>query len=248
MEAPPYPEKLKQDAILEAILEIRFESKEVPEIIIGRLTDYEPWREFTRFSTPFASIPTQIRMSNPDMRFKPLVDIKEEKGCRNIKIGPNIISFHNLKPYLGWDGFYKEISEIINSLFDKISGVSVRRIGLRYINALEKEKHFIESMSDLNLDVKINDENISTSFNFNYKSKPEENFNCLTRVATPDLVGGDLPKTTTAYIDIDVFTVENYSTTESKQVLDWVKKARHHKNEAFFKLLPQDVIEKIKEE
>ena len=123
----------------------------------------------------------------------------------------------------------------------------MQRIGLRYINALEKEKHFIEGISDLNMDVKINDENISTSFNFNYRTKPEEDFSCLTRVATPDFIAGNLPKTTTAYIDIDVFTVENYNTTDREQVLRWIEKARHYKNEAFFKLLPENVIEKIKE-
>ena len=103
-------------------------------------------------------------------------------------------------------------------------------------------------MSDLNIEVKIKEENISNSFNFNYKSTPEEGFVCMTRLATPDFVGGTLPKTTTAYIDIDVFTVKGYKATEKKGVLEWISKAHHHKNEAFFKLFPKEILDKIKEE
>lgn len=42
----PIPTKLKHDAIVEAVVEIRFDmpAKTIPEIFFGRLAEYEPWR------------------------------------------------------------------------------------------------------------------------------------------------------------------------------------------------------------
>jgi len=40
------PKKLKHDAIVEAVVEVRFSTTTIPEILFGRLSEYGPWKNF----------------------------------------------------------------------------------------------------------------------------------------------------------------------------------------------------------
>ncbi|MEW8208243.1 MAG: hypothetical protein AB2746_19150 [Candidatus Thiodiazotropha taylori] len=56
----PLPKKLKNDAIIEAILEIQFSSKEnddMPELFSARLADIEAWKNYSKRPHPIYDIP-----------------------------------------------------------------------------------------------------------------------------------------------------------------------------------------------
>ena len=60
------PKKLKTDAILEAVFEIRFEPDPslVSEILFGRFADADEWRAFRQVRLPAADIPASIRRAD----------------------------------------------------------------------------------------------------------------------------------------------------------------------------------------
>lgn len=241
------PNKLKKDAIVEALVELRFETTEMPEIILGRLTDNPVWRSFERNRTAIAELPSAIRLSDLNLRFQPQFDLRELNGLRNVKIGTNVLSFHILKNYCGWDEFRPQIEDMVDFLFERIAQVSVRRIGLRYINCLTKKDHMIGGVEDLELKIEISGNTLKSNMNLNYLSSTEASSRTMVRIASRDFVDGLLPSDTTAYIDIDVFTADSFHATSAKQVIDWIKAAHDVEKRAFFQLLPQSIVDGLKE-
>src|SRR5208337_1279466 len=55
------PKKLKCDAIVEALLEWRFESKGLWEVFLGRFADHRNWKGWAQRTLPAYSLPPQLR-------------------------------------------------------------------------------------------------------------------------------------------------------------------------------------------
>jgi uncharacterized protein (TIGR04255 family) len=242
------PKKLTHDAILEAVFELRFHNKELPEVTVGRLVDNELWRHFPKARTPFSDIPTTVRLADPNLRFQALVELREPSGRRLVKIGTNVISFHNLKPYMGWDtGFADEIRSMTTFVFERTTDIRVSRMGLRYINALTPTEHRITRIADLNFTLRVGGADIQDDLNVNYRIT-EGNFVTLRRIATPSFVQGNLPDDTAAYVDIDVFNRDGTVYASKEDVLRWTDEARNKKNVAFFELFTDAQIDGLVEE
>ena len=129
---PTLPKKLKKDAIAEAICEIRFECEEslsLPEIVIGRLADFDAWRDFEKFRLPVSDIPASIRSQDPNLKKQPVVELRERNGSRLAKIGVTILSSHRLAPYKGWESFKPEIDRTIEFLFGLFQSFKATRLG-----------------------------------------------------------------------------------------------------------------------
>lgn len=68
------PKKLKNDSIVDAICELRFDCKELreaPELVVGFLASNSAWRGFERQKLPAADIPEQIRTTDPNLQNQP---------------------------------------------------------------------------------------------------------------------------------------------------------------------------------
>jgi uncharacterized protein (TIGR04255 family) len=105
------PAKLKQDAIVEAILEVRFDLPRpaIPEIFLGRLADRQAWRGFAQRPMPASQVPAQIRRIDPNLRYQPVIELVSQDQGRAVRIGPQVLSYHRLKKYVGWDSFKPEL-------------------------------------------------------------------------------------------------------------------------------------------
>jgi len=243
----PVPKKLKQDAIIEAILEIRFDMKTLPEVFIGRLADCIHWKGFTQNRMPAYDVPAPLRQADPHLRYQPVFELVETGGNRSVRIGPQVISYHRLSPYIGWERFSCEINEAIEALFEKTDGLQIRRLGLRYINALRADVHGIRSISDLDLELKIASERLSDNVNVNFITSLSDDTKCTIRVATNDFAQGVLPQSTSVLVDVDVFTKDNFKTKDIKKVKEWVDFAHIEEKKEFFRLLTDDTINTLKE-
>lgn len=243
----PLPQRLKKDAILEALLEIRFETNELPELIVGYLIQNEAWKGFSRTRTPIADLPTTIRWSQADLRYQPILELRDAEGEKSIKIGERVISFHKLAPYNGWEEFSKELSQMVRHLFSKFETVKIERLGLRYINALRRDIHEIEQASDLNVNVAVNNSKIFEHFNLNYSVQHKDDLMSLSRIATPDYVEGKLPDNTSVYVDIDVFTLPGFEADSSAKVIEWVEEAHLLEKKIFFQFIPEEKLKKMVE-
>lgn len=243
------PQKLKQDAIVEALLEIRFEApRTIPEILLGRLADHDPWKGFRQHSLPVAQIPAAIRRSDTTLRHTAWLELADPSAPRKVRIGEHVISYHHLAPYSGWANFRPELFKTIDGLFLKAPGAIVTRLGLRYINALTSASHTIARISDLDLTIAAGNEVIHGNVNLNFTTQIQPDTACTVRIATTDFIQGTLPQGSSVVIDVDVFTTPpTWRAKSADDAKTWVESAHTIEKTQFFRLLKQSTIEQLAE-
>jgi len=193
------PAKLENDAIVEAIFEIRFDMETLPEVIFGRLTDYDPWKGFRQSRLPAYNLPAPLRQADPNLRYQPVFELQDSMHNRKVRIGAQVLSYHRLSPYNGWEYFKPELDEVIDGLFSKAEGLTIRRLGLRYINAIIPELHNSLSLANLDLKLSIANEDISDNVNINFTSQLSNDTQCTVRVSTTEFVQGAIPQNTSVF-------------------------------------------------
>src|SRR5437879_12277215 len=137
----PIPTKLKHDAIVEAVFEVRFDTTTLPEIFFGRLADYEPWKSFEQRRMPAHEIPAVLREADPNLRYQPVFELAAPAEHRAVRIGQHVLSYHRTAPYVGWAHFQPELNALVAALFAKADDPAITRLGFRYINALTTDLH-----------------------------------------------------------------------------------------------------------
>ena len=245
----PIPTKLKHDAIVEALVELRFDlpPKTVPEVLFGRLAEYTPWKDFEQRALPASQLPAPIRQTDPNLRFAPLFELAAPDKRSSVRIGPHALSYHRLSPYVGWVRLAPELRDAVEGLFSKTTELTVRRLGLRYMNALRADVHGIRSILDLDLKLVIAGEAIKGNINVNFTTDVTDDTQCTVRIATPEFIQGTLPENTSVYIDVDVFTKNTFKTKDKDTVINWIESAHAKEKEQFFRLLTKDTIDVLKE-
>ncbi len=245
----PIPNRLKQDALIEALLEIRFQTSPsiLPEIIVGRLADCGHWRNFQQRRLPASEIPAPIRQVDESLRYTPLLELSEPERKRLVRIGDRVISCHQLVPYGGWGGFRPELFATVDALFSIAATPTIKRLGLRYINALRPAIHHVASITDLDLTVSVAREKAPPSINLNFTTEVGEDTDCTVRIATSTFISGTLPPNTAVVIDVDVFTKETFETKSIEEVKAWVDAAHATEKEQFFRLLTRETIDALTE-
>jgi uncharacterized protein (TIGR04255 family) len=243
------PKKLKNDAIIEALLEIRFDvSATLPELYYARLSELPEWKSFQQLRLPAYEIPPAMRAAEPNLRFAPVLQLAElSDSPRVVRMGPQVLSYHRAKTYGGWGNFRPELETMIDALFAAIPKVVISRLGLRYMNGLNRGAHGIGSISDLDFSLKVADEVIADAVNVNYSRNVPEIGTCMVKIATPDFVQGGLPENTTVFIDVDVFTKGEIAMKDAASVKSWTDRAHEVEKNEFFHLLTQASIEALQE-
>lgn len=242
------PEKLKKDSIIEAICEVRFVCDELEELVIGRLIDKTPWKEHNRTRLPIADIPSPIRQADQNLKYQPVFELKNKSKPQIVKIGGNVISFHVLSPYCGWNEFKPLLDEVIETLMTNIDNVSITRIGLRYINALTEDDHHIKNVADLKLKISVGRNNsFPHSLNLNFMQK-ESDYSAVIRIASPEFITGTNIPSLAALVDVDISTSDSFNTLDSSIAKIWIEKAHLIEKNEYFNLIPDNIIDLLKEE
>ena len=249
---PTLPKKLKHDAIIEAVFEIRFDPGDaLQEVVTGRLVDPVKWPGFTTTRLPFSNMPIQLMRAVPipnlNIQYEPLFDLRREGTTTSVKISSQSIVCSMQRPYGGWDAFNTLHRLAIDNVFDAVKDVRIVRIGLRYINALSKEHHFVDTVSDLNVKMVAGERTLSDGFVLTYRYRANEKTDCLVRVATTDFTSPPYQGAEKLIVDTDTYTPDGLVLTSKAEVANWLSDARNVKNEAFFNLFFQAQIDKMKE-
>jgi len=243
------PAKLKDDAIVEALVEIQFDSDDIGEIVIGRLSDSELWNGYSAQRLSASNIPENIRDNDPALRFQPIIERRSQDSKSNVRIGSHVLSYHVYAPYPGWPEFKSRLESIIETLFNLTNNLRVTRLGLRYINYLDMEKHHIGSLKDLTLNIQRKEDSIVSGFNLAYIDVPSTQHHVLTRIATPDFIDvNSRPKDIVGAVDIDVFTTKDFVSDNALAVKQWLTKAHDIEKDAFFCLFEQKTLDQLIEE
>lgn len=241
------PKKLKNDAIVEALLELRFESKGTPEVFFGRFIDHQNWRDWTERKLPAYNLPAQIRSFDPNFQFAPVIELVDEQNKTILRIGPSVVSYHRQAPYVGWEKFKPELDKFAATLFETAKDAVVRRIGLRYLNALQPNVHGIRGLTNLDLAITVSGDSVSDEANLNFAMQLERDSTCIVRIATPQFLQGPKPEGTSVFVDVDVFTKEGFQTRDKNAVNAWVEFAHTQEKAHFFGLFKQETIDRLRE-
>lgn len=234
------PKKITPCPIVEAILEIRFSSKVPNDAVFGLLytqfTDDYP--EFKHL--PIMEIPAAIRERDPAYRYNAYYKSQVEDFI--VQIGPRVISISNVREYVGWDVLSKKIYDIYERV--QKSGVieNIERIGLRYINSLEKINIFENSNFSLELGGSpiTNKTNLATEIHYG-----DEAYCTLRSTSDAEVLLGDTGKKVLGSV-IDIDTVVNFSKFENFEKA--VEHGHKVEKELFFSILKEDFIKTLNPE
>jgi uncharacterized protein (TIGR04255 family) len=241
------PKRLRDDAIIEALCEFRFAVKDLPEIVAGRLADFPAWSVYRKDRLPIANVPEQIRAAEPELRFHPTLMLVSPDASRSVRIGHSVLSLHVSPKYCGWAVWKEEIRQTVGFLFDRLPGVVVTRIGLRYINALHADRHLVRGFQDLNLNIELSGKTVTSDVNLNVNEFFGKDVGTTTRIATRSMVEGNITPTASAIVDIDVYTPQGYAADSAAKAFDWIDGAHTVEKTLFFRLIPPDILNKIRE-
>lgn len=132
----PLPIKLGKEPLVEAVCQIRVAAKIAlntvfPGLLLAKfnanISDLQ--------QLPAATLPEQVRATQPEMAFMPLVQLKFKNVM--VMIGERAVTVSNAMPYLGWVAFKPLIVEIFSVLFESKLVSNVERYSLKYTNVLK---------------------------------------------------------------------------------------------------------------
>lgn len=221
------PTKITPCPIVDTIVEIRFSTSLPPDAVFGILYNSlkDDFSKVEKF--PILGIPEEIRMKDPNLRFKPHYKIYNEKLI--IQIGPDIISFGQHLPYQGWEEFSKGIYDVLFKIMNTNIISKIERLGFRYVNFFPNK-----SIEDLNINLAVNNININSGNTVLRTDFIKEDLISVLQVNNNARInnGNDVG----LVIDIDISTTANLDNFfVNKQNI--IEKCHDFEKEIFFSLL-----------
>lgn len=243
----PLPAKITPDAIQEALFEVRFEHSEVPMVALGKLAGAELWAHIPQSSLPGAAIPEPLRALDPNMRYLPTVEFRLEP-TEIVRIGSNVLSYHNVGGYLGWGGFRPRLVAGLEALFRAVPNLKITRLGFRYINVLLQREHHLNSIYDLDLKIEVGGRRPPENLQLVYQPDlGEPDLSGTVRVFTPNFVAEGTPAGAVALIDVDIYSDAPEQMGAVAQVEAWLERAHLAEKTAFFSLLKAETVKQLQE-
>ncbi|MCK4797634.1 MAG: TIGR04255 family protein [Spirochaetes bacterium] len=237
------PKLIDPCPIIEAIIEIRFESKLISDAIFGVI--YNSVKEtFPKTENlPILQIPENIRINDPNLKYNPYYSLLNNNFI--LQIGPKVVSLIN-KGYDGWYIFVKKSSYIINTLkkLDIIN--SIERIGLRYTNFFENKNIF----DFINFDVSFNKSKINNELIIRANLKGEnKNYNNGLQISNNVKLKIDNQIKSGSIIDIDTSIIDKEILNNFfKNHKDILENAHYEEKYLFFSLLKNDFLKTLNPE
>lgn len=243
------PKKLKRDTIVEALFEVQFEHSDVAEVVIGRLAASSAWSGYQHQGLPVAQLPSMVRDGDPNLRYQPIIQLTSTARpglIEAIKIGSRVLSVHSLAPYPGWASFGERVKAATKALFDAIPELDIRRLGLRYLNALTPE-HGVNTLWDLSFELSVGGTRPADQVNATYSVQADDLTAARVTIASPSFVQGGLPDAA-AVVDLDVSTIRPLGRSTPEFLFDWAERAHELEKRCYFSLWPEALLHSLTEE
>lgn len=229
--------RMKDDSIIEAMLEFRFETPEKP-IEIMMVDILNNWHGYNFTRTALSEIPEQIRKADPNLRYAPLYEFSSPDKSYLIRLGNQSASLHNVGKYKGWEDFRKSLAEFTML----IDGLKLTRIGLRYVNFMDSERHKFNGISSMKFSLNIGDNQINDDINLQFSLKINENTISEFRIASKKYLA-TTAATVNTLVDLDIHTPDNWSNDKDFNVTNWLEQGHTAEKLLFTKLFKNEVIE-----
>lgn len=234
------PKKISPCPIIEANIEVRFDSEMPSEAVFGIVYNQfkNEYKDLEKL--PILQIPEEIRSQDPVLKFQACYRLRS--GNSIISIGPKVISIACVKEYVDWNDFSSKAIEIL--LKANESGIisKLLRVGLRYINFFEGN-----ILDRIDLSAKIGESFLKSNNTFIKTEFTRNDFSIVLQVANnANILVGEIQKVG-SIIDIDTsrssFSVDTFSVSP-----ELLGAAHSEGKQLFISLLKKDFLESLNPE
>lgn len=126
------PTQITPCPVLEAILEVRFVTSTPWSVLPGLLFQQIRQKYDEPVDLPLAKVPEDLRRSEPNLTFLPLVSFEGEPF--SIRLGPRVIALQSLGEYPGWSAIRAEMEWLVEQIQKAGFFGEGDRLGMRYID------------------------------------------------------------------------------------------------------------------
>ncbi len=235
------PTKITPDPIIDAVVELRFNSSVPEDAVLGMLFSQikSKYKEFKKL--PVADLPREFRINDPNLQFNPHYQC--EVGQYKLSVGPKVVSLTNPGKYAGWkEDFFPELSFVLKHLKDSNIADNFTRIGIRYIDFFE-----LNIFDKINLSISLHGKPLDAlqqTFNVIFKN---EDF--LTRVQVVNNITARVGNTNKfgSVIDTDTY-IESKKGFSFEGIEKTIDNCHESSVKLFFDLLNKEFIETLNPE
>jgi uncharacterized protein (TIGR04255 family) len=240
------PIKLEKDPIIDVVFEMRFASSTaasgiLPGFLFAKFTPAE-WRIE---ALPISDIPSQIRSSDLNLRYQPVMRIHWDDFI--LLVGDRVIGIACKMPYQGWDVFKSRIIKVVGVLAEAKIVQTIERYSLKYSNILEG-RSLSEQIQKVDIDLRVGSHTVKQeSITIRVEFPNDDFMNIIQIVAevTAQMVGGKERKG--SLVDID--TLCNYTTNDlhtfTNELPDRLETIHSVNKKTFFDCLRQETVDSL---
>ena len=239
------PNKLKNEPLIEAVFEFRFEASQpatdlIPGFLFGKLDGKKVLHRL-----PTAELPKPIRDSDPNLRFAPLVRLELERF--NLLIGDHAVAVGCKLPYIGWQsGFREKCLEVVAVLSDLTFIEKVSRFSIKYVNLIPAST-ISEQVTLLKMKISIGDSNVVDSqFSFRVELLDGLDVHVVSILSGATATDNETGHERTGIV-VDVDTIRNLDNQAfndwNSTITDQLNQLRHSNKEKFFSMLKRSTID-----
>lgn len=237
-----YPKTIEPCPIVEAIIEIRYDSDFPGDAIFGSIYALLDLRkDFPRVEQqPITQIPELVRNQDENLKYQTCYVLSRDDALQ-LRIGPHSIVFACINKYVGWNTFFAFASDYVKNLLKINTFKRIERIGLRYVNLFQ-----FSILPKTNLKVSMpSGEIVDDSLTMRIEKK-DAPFVKIVQVS--NTVGIQSPSFNGAgsLIDIDCISPNSIAPPfNEKSILDTIDIMHSQEKELFFQLLTADFIKSL---
>lgn len=238
------PIKLNADPIIDAVIEIRVKaSQPLGSLMPGVLHQVKEVGFLQSQQLPAANIPEQIRRSDPNLMYQPLIKIELEDGF-SLLVGDQVLAIVSPIPYVGGEKFKNKALQVIRVLLDLSVVGSVQRVSIKYTDFLDANS-LQELDAYLNLDFKLGNTHTPeiNGYDLNFHIT-KQNLLHLIRLVALTRLGNNQEG---MILDIDTIKqINSIDIQDFKELLFQTLDEIHTKSKAkFFSLLTKKALDKL---
>lgn len=231
------PKIINPCPIVEAIVEIRFDTVIVADAVFGLI--YNAFKD----SYPkieklgILQIPEAIRLKDPELMDKPHYKLSNDNFI--FQIGPNAVSIISPMDYIGWEKFFDEILRSFK-IIDELQIINkIKRVGLRYINFFD-----FDIFEKINLNIKFHDSPLQSNQTSLRSEIPAGNFINTLQIVNRAEISMKNERKHGSIIDIDTVLNGEYDNF-FKDIKTILEDGHIKEKELFFGLLKPDLLESL---
>lgn len=239
------PSKLLKEPLIDVAFEMRFKSdlqasSIVPGLLMATLGERTKGAGVERMQG--AEIPQQLRASDPNLRYLPLVKINIDNYTVMASDYSVVISCP--MPYVGWTAYKSFIKEIVGLLAKTTVIGEFERHSLKYVDLIE-ESSLASQLKAVNFQLTIGGYEVKKELTQVRVEIPEsDHIKVLQIVAGTEMVNN--PNRSGIVVDVDVIRPINLSVSQYVAELDELLEETHKINKrAFFSCLTPETLESL---